>query len=168
MDDSKSSNPESFRLNSIEEVVNFLKVQICEKDEDEVDLVLISILLGFIEHQLTRKDDAINLAGDISDVFPIINSEEIIPLVDDFRQYIRGKVIPKMTTGSDSEVCTERQTIKDVANAVWKRLSKAFHKDKLHFQTLYTFKNGKFSNFLIIDLNFYFVYFQAATWIVSD
>lgn len=144
MEETATTEGMDFPLSSAKEAVDFMKRQIIES-KDEVDLVLISVVLGYIEHRFTVENPsfAAHGPGEVSEKFPVIRSEDVMPLVEEFRRYVRDKVTPKVSEDAAGSVITDRQTIKDVANAIWKRLSKSFHKDKPHFQTLYTFKNGK-------------------------
>ena len=134
--------------------------------EDELkkaqpDLVLLSIVIGALEHQWTNTANKANLevesdsgksegANDSVDnpsevkIEPQLEWHVVEALIGKFEGIIKGYCDvnllkeAKLSEGQESKM---RPLIKHVADIVWNTLSKSHYKDRPHLQSIYSF-NG--------------------------
>lgn len=129
-----------FPLQKIEDVVDLFKDQL--KNTNDVDLSLLSIVLGAIENSLTvNRSVATNKETEVKlqPIFPIIEWETIEILRTKFVTHIKSAVDLSQYSGDFAT----RDLVKRVSDVIWGGLTRAFYKDKAHLQSLFSFLTGK-------------------------
>ncbi|KAK7104350.1 menin-like [Littorina saxatilis] len=128
-----------FPLTSIQAVVDLFSDQL--ERGDEVDLALLSIVLGCIENTLTMNRSShsnVDESKTITPIFPVVEADTIEALYAKFTALIKGAVD---LTKFESEYAT-RELVKRVSDVVWGSLTRAYYKDKAHLQSLFSFLTG--------------------------
>jgi hypothetical protein len=109
--------------------------------ENYQTLALWSCIIGYCEALTTHKDGARRYA-----IFPIpldsirrLVHDEFLPLLNQAQDTLNNSM-GKNITASDKEESLHRQTVRSVANAIWKRAQNKNNnmQDELHANTLYT------------------------------
>ena len=128
-----------FPLQKIQDVVDLFKYQL--ERVDEIDLSLLSIVLGTIENALTiNRSHALNRENDskLQPIFPIIEWETIDVLRTKFVTQIKSSVDLSLYPGQFAT----RELVKKVSDVIWGGLTRAFYKDRAHLQSLFSFLTG--------------------------
>ena len=132
-----------------------------ECDEKEPDLVLLSIVIGFIENCMTNIKD-VNFSSHLGQVAKNEPQEEdvtnanlkIEPQVDwhvietlykKFESILQSYCDPNLLSHAreeDAKSSDVRILIKHVADIIWNTLSKAQYKDRPHLQSIYSYLTG--------------------------
>jgi menin len=128
-----------FPLQKIQDVVDLFKDQL--ERVDEIDLSLLSIVLGTIENALTiNRSHALNRENDskLQPIFPIIEWETI--------DVLRTKFVTQVKCAVDLSLYPDkfatRELVKKVSDVIWGGLTRAFYKDRAHLQSLFSFLTG--------------------------
>ncbi|XP_076464388.1 LOW QUALITY PROTEIN: menin-like [Babylonia areolata] len=128
-----------FPLTSIQDVVNLFSDQL--ERGDEVDLALLSIVLGCIENTLTMNRSLhsnVDESKTITPIFPVVEADTIEALHVKFTSLIKKSVdLTKFNKDYAS-----RDLVKRVSDVIWGSLTRAYYKDKAHLQSLYSFLTG--------------------------
>ena len=147
-----------FPLRTINEVVKLFAYQ-C--DQEEPDLVLLSIVAGSIEHAMTKVSE-VNLANNLEDqelksddppdltnanlrIEPPIEWHLVEALQEKFDSLIKGYCDPAILERSlkgDATSLEIRKLIKHVADIIWNTLTKGQYKDRPHIQSIYSYLTG--------------------------
>lgn len=151
-----------FPLRTINEVVRLFSQQ-C--DGLEPDLVLLSIVAGYIENSMSKVNE-VNLTSEFKPGLTSMTSEEdtepdvttanlkiepqvnwhyIESLYKKFEAVIRGYCDPSLLESAkkpDAEPQIVRKLIKHVSDIIWNTLSKAQYKDRPHLQSVYSYLTG--------------------------
>ena len=134
-------NNKHFPLGSIRSVVNLFRTQL-DRDND-VDLALLSIVLGYIENTLTMNR---SLHGSIDEmkllapIFPVVEADDVYALYDKFTALIKGTIdLTKYET-----TYATRELVKRVSDVIWGSLTRTYYKDKAHLQSIFSFLTGEF------------------------
>jgi menin len=128
-----------FPLTSIQSVVDFFADQLDRGDD--VDLALLSIVLGCIENTLTMNrspQSGVDESKTITPIFPVVEADTIDALYAKFTALIKGNVD---LTKFDTDYAT-RELVKRVSDVVWGSLTRSYYKDKAHLQSLFSFLTG--------------------------
>lgn len=128
-----------FPLQNVRDVILLFQSQI--ENNDEPNLALLSIVVGYIENLLTcnrvqplQTDDA------LEPMFPIVEISTIDALYAKFRCQIKGSVD---LTQFRSSRCATRELVKKVSDIIWGSLTRSYYKDRAHLQSLYSYLTGK-------------------------
>ncbi|XP_045187404.2 menin-like [Mercenaria mercenaria] len=128
-----------FPLQKIQDVLGLFKDQLTRADE--IDLSLLSIVLGTIENALTvNRSHALNRENDskLQPIFPIIEWETI--------DVLRTKFVTQIKSAVDLSLYPDkfasRELVKKVSDVIWGGLTRAFYKDRAHLQSLFSFLTG--------------------------
>ena len=135
-----STAKQHFPLQKIEDVVDLFKDQL--ENTNNIDLSLLSIVLGAIENSLTvNRSAATNRETEVKlqPIFPIIEWETIEILHAKFATQIKSTVDLSLYSGDFAT----RELVKRVSDVIWGGLTRAFYKDKAHLQSLFSFITGK-------------------------
>lgn len=129
-----------FPLQKIQDVVDLFKEQLSRTDD--IDLSLLSIVLGTIENALTiNRSHTINRESEVKlqPIFPIIEWETI--------DVLRTKFVTQIKSAVDLSLYPDkyatRELVKKVSDVIWGGLPRAFYKDRAHLQSLFSFLTGK-------------------------
>lgn len=128
-----------FPLTNIKAVVGLFTDQL--ERGDEVDLALLSIVLGCIENTLTMNrspHSGVDESTTIIPIFPVVEADTIEALYAKFTALIKGSVD---LTKFEKEYAT-RELVKKVSDVIWGSLTRAYYKDKAHLQSLFSFLTG--------------------------
>lgn len=129
-----------FPLQKIDDVVDLFRDQL--NCEDDINLSLLSIVLGAVENSLTvNRSVATNRENEVKlqPIFPIIEWETIEILHTKFVTQVKSLVDLSQYPGDFAT----RELVKRVSDVIWGGLTRAFYKDKAHLQSLYSFLTGK-------------------------
>ena len=130
-----------FPLQKIEDVIDIFKCQL--KEKDNVNLSLLSIILGTIENALTvnRALSASKIDNSLEPIFPIIQWETIEALYTKFVTHVKSYV----DLSQYPDKFTNRDLVKKVSDVIWGSLTRGHYKDRAHLQSLYSFLTGNIS-----------------------
>ena len=148
-----------FPLRTINEVVKLFAYQ-C--DQEEPDLVLLSIVAGSIENAMTKvsevnlthqgenpessiSDDPPDLTNANLRIEPPIEWHLVEALQEKFESLIKGycdPVILERSLQADATSLEIRKVIKHVADIIWNTLTKGQYKDRPHIQSIYSYLTG--------------------------
>ncbi|XP_064407881.1 menin isoform X2 [Latimeria chalumnae] len=145
----KSAQKSLFPIQSIDGVVKLFEMEL---QKDEPDLVLLSLVLGYVEHFLAvNRVIPTNVSGvtfqptkgadqDSLSYFPVVDLTFITALYSRFTAQIRGTVDLSLypRTGGISS----RELVKKVSDVIWNSLSRSYFKDRAHIQSLFSFITG--------------------------
>lgn len=141
-----------FPLKSIENVISLFKHELCE--EIQPDLVLLSIVVGYIECSLTKSA---NIQQNINIDWETVNSlykkfKTIISIADTHiannnnnnnsichKKSAANKNAAAATTTTDAPKYANREVIKRVSDIIWNSLQRSSYKDRAHLQSLYSY-----------------------------
>ena len=156
-----SSLRKFFPLKNIESVVSLFKEQM--KDGDP-NLAALSLVTGFIEHELTNKSKYQHAAGLIleEERFPVLTWETVREMFQHFQSLLEMKLKHLLKKNSDEfegkqkdsaekPSYSDRQQVKEIADFVWSQLSTSYFKDRPHLQSVYSFLNGTSAVFVNIS-----------------
>lgn len=128
-----------FPLQKIEDVIDIFKCQL--KEKDNVNLSLLSIILGTIENALTTNrtlSGTKNVDNTLEPIFPVIQWETIEALYTKFVTHVKSYV----DLSQYPEKFPNRELVKKVSDVIWGNLMRGHYKDKAHLQSLYSFLTG--------------------------
>ena len=149
-----SSLRKFFPLKNIESVVLLFKEQMKNGDPN---LAALSLVTGFIEHELTNKSKYQNAPGPglilEEERFPVLTWETVKEMFQHFKSLLEMKLkhfFEKNSDGIEGEQkdsaekpsYSDRQQVKEIADFVWSQLSTSYFKDRPHLQSVYSFLNG--------------------------
>ena len=129
-----------FPLQKIEDVIDIFKCQL--KEKDNVNLSLLSIILGTIENALTTNrtlSGTKNVDNTLEPIFPIIQWETIEALYTKFVTHVKSYV----DLSQYPDKFPSRDLVKKVSDVIWGSLMRGHYKDKAHLQSLYSFLTGE-------------------------
>ena len=141
-----------FPLKSIESVVSLFRIHL-EKN-DEPNLAILSIILGYIENTLTcsrsagdpETDDLSEkeVGGQDSNGYTELPTVEY-PIVEALHQRFLSiiKAHVDVLAFGKSGFAT-RELVKRVSDVVWCTLSSSYYKDRAHLQSIYSYMTGKY------------------------
>lgn len=146
-----------FPISKISSVVNVFKEEIIRGED--ADLVLLSIIVGYIENVLTKSRNCMiaydvkkpvnkkNATVDISDEddmdLPTLEFSVVEALHSEFRSLVTNYV--DLSQFGNPKFAT-RDVIKKVSDVIWSTLSRSYFKDKAHLQSLYSYLKGNYQN----------------------
>ena len=149
-----------FPLTSVESVVKLFRHQLDE--EIQPNLALISIVLGLIENSVinvysnkTASEDAgetgITTSYLSSTEFPIVQLNDVLTVYEEFTKLVRSKVdlTDMRENGSGKAKCCNADLIKRVSDVIWSCLSRSYHEEKGHIQSLFSLMTGENSSLSI-------------------
>ena len=155
-----------FPLKSIESVVNLFKIHL--QKNDEPNLAILSIILGYIENTLTCSRGAEPLdpetdniteeeiGGKLNDTnctkLPIVRYTIVEALHQRFLSIIKAHV--DLVAFGKPKYAT-RELVKRVSDVVWCTLSSSYYKDRAHLQSIYSYMTGKCILLISLILNKY-------------
>ncbi|KAH9515108.1 Menin [Bulinus truncatus] len=126
-----------FPLTDITCVVNLFREQL--ESPEELNLALLSIVLGCIENTLTlnRAIPSYDDSKLLRPIFPVVDFTTVDALFTKFETLVKGSVdLTKYPSGYSN-----RELVKKISDVIWSSLSRSF-KDKAHLQSLYSFLTG--------------------------
>ncbi|XP_014443801.1 menin [Tupaia chinensis] len=146
----KAAQKTLFPLRSIDDVVRLFAAEL---GREEPDLVLLSLVLGFVEHFLAvnrviptnvpeltfQPSPAPDPPGGLT-YFPVADLSIIAALYARFTAQIRGAVDLSLYP-RDGGV-SSRELVKKVSDVIWNSLSRSYFKDRAHIQSLFSFITG--------------------------
>jgi menin len=127
-----------FPIKSIDNVIELFNDQLSVPSGP--DLTLMSIVLGAVEHRLTCQSLEHASQHGTTKNFTDINFDEVDVLYQRFAKLLRG-YISSADIGSCHQgltVISSREIVNKVADVVWSCLSRSYHKDRAHMQSLYS------------------------------
>ncbi|NWI73057.1 MEN1 protein, partial [Dryoscopus gambensis] len=123
-----------------------------ELRQPEPDLVLLSLVLGFVEHFLAvNRVLPTNVPGLTFEsrpgpdpqtrlYFPVAELSIVAALYARFTAQIRGAVDLSLYPRPDG--CSSRDLVRKVSDVIWNSLSRSYFKDRAHIQSLFSFITG--------------------------
>ncbi|KAM9501949.1 LOW QUALITY PROTEIN: menin [Guaruba guarouba] len=138
-----------FPLRSVGAVVRLFEAEL---RQPEPDLVLLSLVLGFVEHFLAvNRVLPTNVPGVSFEArpgpepqsrayFPVAELSIVAALYARFTAQIRGAV--DLSLYPRPEGCSSRELVRKVADVIWNSLSRSYFKDRAHIQSLFSFITG--------------------------
>ena len=142
-----------FPLKNIESVVKLFKIHL--KKNNEPNLAILSIILGFIENTLTcsrvsgESDDTfVNIGSnngndwneDHNTNLPVLSYDFLEALYQRFMSIIKAHV--DLASFGSPKYAT-REIIKKVSDVVWCTLSSNYYRDRAHLQSIYSYMAGQ-------------------------
>ncbi|XP_027712085.1 menin isoform X2 [Vombatus ursinus] len=146
----KAAQKNLFPLRSIDDVVRLFAAEL---NREEPDLVLLSLVLGFVEHFLAvnrviptnvpeltfQPSPAPDPPGGLT-YFPVADLSIIAALHARFTAQIRGAVDLSLYPREGG--VSSRELVKKVSDVIWNSLSRSYFKDRAHIQSLFSFITG--------------------------
>ncbi|XP_058518803.1 menin isoform X1 [Ochotona princeps] len=146
----KAAQKTLFPLRSIDDVVRLFAAELAR---EEPDLVLLSLVLGFVEHFLAvnrviptnvpeltfQPSPAPDPPGGLT-YFPVADLSIIAALYARFTAQIRGAVDLSLYPREGG--VSSRELVKKVSDVIWNSLSRSYFKDRAHIQSLFSFITG--------------------------
>ncbi|KAM8971307.1 menin isoform 2-T2 [Sarcophilus harrisii] len=146
----KAAQKNLFPLRSIDDVVRLFTAEL---NREEPDLVLLSLVLGFVEHFLAvnrviptnvpelsfQSRPAPDPPGGLT-YFPVVDLSIIAALYARFTAQIRGAVDLSLYPREGG--VSSRELVKKVSDVIWNSLSRSYFKDRAHIQSLFSFITG--------------------------
>uniref|UniRef100_A0A6I8N6W5 Menin n=1 Tax=Ornithorhynchus anatinus TaxID=9258 RepID=A0A6I8N6W5_ORNAN len=146
----KAAQKSLFPLRSIDDVVRLFAAEL---NREEPDLVLLSLVLGFVEHFLAvnrviptnvpelsfQPSPAPDPPGGLT-YFPVADLSIIAALYARFTAQIRGAVDLSLYPREGG--VSSRELVKKVSDVIWNSLSRSYFKDRAHIQSLFSFITG--------------------------
>lgn len=146
----KAAQKTLFPLRSIDDVVRLFAAEL---GREEPDLVLLSLVLGFVEHFLAvnrviptnvpeltfQPIPAPDPPGALT-YFPVADLSIIAALYARFTAQIRGAVDLSLYPREGG--VSSRELVKKVSDVIWNSLSRSYFKDRAHIQSLFSFITG--------------------------
>uniref|UniRef100_A0A8V5GJ45 Menin n=1 Tax=Melopsittacus undulatus TaxID=13146 RepID=A0A8V5GJ45_MELUD len=138
-----------FPLRSVGSVVRLFEAELAQP---EPDLVLLSLVLGFVEHFLAvNRVLPTNVPGVSFEArpgpepqarayFPVAELSIVAALYARFTAQIRGAV--DLSRYPRPGGCSSRELVRKVADVIWNSLSRSYFKDRAHIQSLFSFITG--------------------------
>ncbi|GFS93456.1 menin [Nephila pilipes] len=129
-----------FPLQNIKDVILLFQSQI--QNNDEPNLALLSIVVGYIENLLTcNRSLPLNcdVESALEPMFPIVDISTIDALYAKFKCQIKGSVD---LTQYRSSRCATRDLVKKVSDIIWSSLTRSYYKDRAHLQSLFSYLTG--------------------------
>nr|XP_037272494.1 menin-like isoform X2 [Rhipicephalus microplus] len=130
-----------FPMRKVDDVVDFFRAQL--ESDNEPDLALLSIVIGYIENLLTFHRNVEPASGGDpprQPCFPAVEIGPIEALHAKFSCQIKGSLdLSAIETDSPAGM---RDLIKRVSDAIWSSLTRSFYKDRPHLQSLYSYLTG--------------------------
>ncbi|XP_061462323.1 menin isoform X2 [Rhineura floridana] len=143
----KGAQKALFPLRSVSDVVRLFELEL---RREHPDLVLLSLVLGFVEHFLAvNRVLPTNVPGisfepaqgpDSLTYFPVADLSIIGALHARFTAQIRGAVDLSLYPRPDGY--SSRELVKKVSDVIWNSLSRSYFKDRAHIQSLFSFITG--------------------------
>ncbi|XP_058871878.1 menin [Acipenser ruthenus] len=145
----KSAQKKLFPLRGIEGVVRLFEAEL---QRGEPDLALLSLVLGFVEHFLAvNRVVPVNVPGVRFEplpgcdpagpsCFPAVELGLIAALHERFTSQIRGAV--DLAAYRRPAEASSRELVKKVSDVIWNSLSRSYHKDRAHIQSLFSLITG--------------------------
>lgn len=139
-----------FPLRSVAAVVRLFEAEL---RQPEPDLVLLSLVLGFVEHFLAvNRVLPTNVPGLTFEsrpgpdpqtrlYFPVAELSIVAALYARFTAQIRGAVDLSLYPRPDG--CSSRDLVRKVSDVIWNSLSRSYFKDRAHIQSLFSFITGE-------------------------
>lgn len=131
-----------FPLQNVKDVIQFFESQI--QNNDEPNLALLSIVVGYVENLLTCNNRSLPLNCDVDTalepMFPMVEISTIDALYAKFKCQIKGSVD---LTQYRSSRCATRDLVKKVSDIIWGSLTRSYYKDRAHLQSLFSYLTGK-------------------------
>ncbi|XP_038620206.1 menin [Tachyglossus aculeatus] len=146
----KAAQKSLFPLRSLDDVVRLFAAEL---SREEPDLVLLSLVLGFVEHFLAvnrviptnvpelsfQPSPAPDPPGGLT-YFPVADLSIIAALYARFTAQIRGAVDLSLYPREGG--VSSRDLVKKVSDVIWNSLSRSYFKDRAHIQSLFSFITG--------------------------
>lgn len=139
-----------FPLRSVQDVVGLFEAEL---RRPQPDLVLLSLVLGFVEHFLAvNRVLPTNVPGISFEprpgpepaapptYFPVADLSIVAALYARFTAQIRGAVDLSLYPRPDG--FSSRELVKKVSDVIWNSLSRSYFKDRAHIQSLFSFITG--------------------------
>lgn len=129
-----------FPMRKVDDVVEFFRAQL--ESDNEPDLALLSIVIGYIENLLTfhRNVEPASGGDPRQPCFPVVEIGPIEALHAKFACQIKGSLdLSAIETDSPAGM---RDLIKRVSDAIWSSLTRSYYKDRPHLQSLYSYLTG--------------------------
>ncbi|XP_058016735.1 menin [Ahaetulla prasina] len=143
----KSTQKGLFPLRSVSDVVRLFELEL---HREQPDLVLLSLVLGFVEHFLAvNRVLPTNVPGisfepaqgpESLTYFPVADLSIVGALHARFTAQIRGAVDLSLYPRPDGY--SSRELVKKVSDVIWNSLSRSYFKDRAHIQSLFSFITG--------------------------
>lgn len=143
----KSAQKALFPLRSVSDVVRLFALEL---HREHPDLVLLSLVLGFVEHFLAvNRVLPTNVPGisfepaqgpESLTYFPVADLSIVGALHARFTAQIRGAV--DLSLYPRPEGYSSRELVKKVSDVIWNSLSRSYFKDRAHIQSLFSFITG--------------------------
>uniref|UniRef100_A0A8C6X7F6 Menin n=1 Tax=Naja naja TaxID=35670 RepID=A0A8C6X7F6_NAJNA len=143
----KSAQKALFPLRSVSDVVHLFELEL---HREQPDLVLLSLVLGFVEHFLAvNRVLPTNVPGisfepaqgpESLTYFPVADLSIVGALHARFTAQIRGAVDLSLYPRPDGY--SSRELVKKVSDVIWNSLSRSYFKDRAHIQSLFSFITG--------------------------
>ncbi|KAL7978297.1 hypothetical protein Chor_014836, partial [Crotalus horridus] len=143
----KSAQKALFPLRSVSDVVRLFALEL---HREQPDLVLLSLVLGFVEHFLAvNRVLPTNVPGisfepvqgpESLTYFPVADLSIVGALHARFTAQIRGAVDLSLYPRPDGY--SSRELVKKVSDVIWNSLSRSYFKDRAHIQSLFSFITG--------------------------
>lgn len=137
-----------FPLNSTESVINLFKNQLAQ-NENEVDITLISLCLGYFENAFCK------LENPNKNTFPTLDFEELDELYKKFKSIVsiaetsttsahqsQSKSKKNAENLSQEPKVATREKIKKISDVIWHSLLRSSYKDRCHLQSVFSYLTG--------------------------
>ena len=144
-----------YPIKSANEFLEVLDLHIVNHEDSEPNLAYLSILFGYLEHELTINQMTSASAGDGSVLevidseegddnmeFPILHLQIVEGLLKHFALTIKAQVDRSLTEFTTRSGYATKKLCKLVSDIIWNGLSRSYHKDKAHIQSIFSYLTG--------------------------
>lgn len=130
-----------FPIKNVQSVVEIFKSQL--ERNSEPDLALLSIIVGYIENNLTsnRTNAQLEIYEPLeSTSLPALEIDLVEELYSRFHSIVKSSVDLTLYEGKYAT----RELVKRVSDVIWNSLTRSYYKDRAHLQSLYSYLTGRF------------------------
>ena len=156
-----------FPIKTANQFLEVVDLHIVNHEDSQPNLAYLSILFGYLEHELTINriaasssvedddDDTLGMANSDSPAsmeFPILHLQIVEGLLKHFELTLKAQVdrsLPDFTTRSGHAT---KHLCKLVSDILWNGLQRSYHKDKAHIQSLFSFLTGMYHCMHLVKL----------------
>ena len=147
-----------FPIKSANEFLELIDLHISINGEKEPNLAYLSILFGYLEHELTvnRMSTGISSDSDNDEVvensnsdnaetmeFPILHLQIVEGLLKHFALTLKAQVDRSLTDLTSRSGYATKKLCKLVSDILWSGLLRSYHKDKAHIQSIFSYLTGR-------------------------
>ena len=153
----QSSERALFPITSLNSFINLIEKHIENHKKEGPNLAYLSILFGYLEHELTVNQMGIlhNNSNSMEnsdsgvfddhevDEFPVLKLKIVERLLEQFALILKAQVDKSLIDFTTRSGFATKRLCKHVSDVLWNGLLRSYHKDKAHIQSLFSYLTSK-------------------------